>query len=95
MENSKSVRGIHLHKSLSGEYIKEKSRKPIGGCDMNERVMNHVLKIDQHQPFTTNAVQRLVDYVKPEFLVHEFMYSSMEEWSQRLWYKNALARGKD
>lgn len=77
------VRGVHLHKSLSGEYIKQNQCRKIEKYDMTQ-IMNHVLKIDQHQPFATNEVQRLIDYIKPEFLVHEFMYSSMEEWSQKI-----------
>lgn len=90
----KYVRGIHLHKSLSGEYIKKSKFTKTEKFDMNE-VMNHVLKIDQHQPFTTSTVQRLIEYIKPEFLVHEFMYSSMEEWSQKVMaQKAALAQGE-
>ena len=77
------VRGIHLHKSLSGEYMKQGAWSEAGNYDMGE-IMNHVLEIDQHQPFATSEVQRLIEYVKPEFLVHEFMYSSIEEWSQKI-----------
>lgn len=88
------VRGIHLHKSLSGEYMKRSLCGKIEKYDMGE-IMNHVLEIDQHQPFTTREVQRLIDYVKPEFLVHEFMYSSMEEWSQKIkMQRSALQQDK-
>lgn len=88
------VRGVHLHKSLSGAYIKKSRCIKMEKYDMAQ-VMNHVLQIDQHQPFTTSAVQKLVDYIKPDFLVHEFMYSSMEEWSQKIMtQKNALKQGE-
>ncbi|WP_378954907.1 sugar phosphate isomerase/epimerase family protein [Pelosinus sp. sgz500959] len=77
------VRGVHLHKSLSGEYRRESLCKQVEKYDMGE-IMNHVLNIDQHQPFSTSEVQRLIHEIKPEFLVHEFMYSSIEEWSEKI-----------
>lgn len=77
------VRGIHLHKSLSGEYMKQSLCRKIESYDMTE-IMNHILKIDQHQPFATSEVQRLINYIKPDFLVHEFMYSTTAEWSEKI-----------
>ena len=77
------VRGVHLHKSLSGQYMKQYHCNNLEKYDITA-IMNHVLKIDQHLPFATREVQRLIDYIKPEFLVHEFMYSSIEEWSQKI-----------
>jgi len=78
-----SVRGVHLHKSLSGEYVKNSRCNKTAEYDMAQ-IMDHVLHIDQHQPFTTCDVQRLIDCIHPEFLVHEFMYSSLDEWSQKI-----------
>ena len=87
------VRGVHLHKSLSGHYMRQSQCSKVKEYDMME-IMDHVLKIDQHQPFTTGEVQRLLEYIKPEFLIHEFMYSSMEEWSQKIMVqKAALMQG--
>ncbi|MDF2572367.1 MAG: Xylose isomerase-like barrel [Sporomusa sp.] len=81
----KYVRGIHLHKSLSGKYLKySRSSKPSTADYTMEEVMNHVLKIDQHLPFSTPEAQKIIDYVQPEFLVHEFMYKSMSDWEQKL-----------
>lgn len=82
---SKYVRGIHLHKSLSGKYLRHsRTCKPITDDYTMEEVMNHVLKIDQHLPFTTAASQKIIDYVQPDFLVHEFMYKSLSDWEQKL-----------
>lgn len=93
-EYQRYVRGVHLHKSLSGEYMKQSRCQKIEKQDMAE-VMSHVLKIDQHQPFATSEVQRLIDYIKPEFLVHEFIYSTIEEWSQKIMVqKAALKQGE-
>lgn len=79
------VRGIHLHKSLSGKYIRssQTSAQTKAQYSMQE-LMEHVLKIDEHLPFTTHAVRKIVDYVQPEFLVHEFIYNSMADWDQKL-----------
>ncbi|WP_371378706.1 TIM barrel protein [Sporomusa aerivorans] len=79
------VRGIHLHKSLSGKYLRHSQRaKPHKAEYTMEEVMNHVLKIDEHRPFNTAAAQQIVDYVQPEFLVHEFLYNSLADWEQKL-----------
>ena len=77
------IHGIHLHYSLSGEYIKRSREERVAKCTMNE-VMNHVLKIDQHLPFSTPDVGKLIDYIKPKYVVHEFMYTSLEDWSQKI-----------
>ena len=79
------VRGIHLHKSLSGKYLRVSQTNRDFKVKYNmEEVMNHVLKIDEHRPFTTSAVQSIIDYVQPEFLVHEFMYKNMTDWEQKI-----------
>ena len=79
------IRGIHLHKSLSGRYLRfsQKSKQHKAEYNMEE-IMNHVLKIDEHRPFTTSAVQQIVDYVQPEFLVHEFMHKSLADLESKL-----------
>ena len=82
-EYSSYVRGVHLHKSLSGEYMKQSLSQKTEKYDMTE-IMYYVLNIDQHQPFATSEVQRLIAYIQPEFLVHEFMYSTIDEWSQKI-----------
>ena len=79
------VKGIHLHKSLSGKYLHASQSTREFKAEYNmEEVMNHVLKIDEHKPFTTPVAQSIIDYVQPEFLVHEFMYKNMIDWEQKL-----------
>lgn len=36
-----------------------------------EIIGHHIISIDQHRPFTTDAAKRIVDTVEPEFLTHE------------------------
>ncbi|BBB91845.1 MAG TPA: TIM barrel protein [Methylomusa anaerophila] len=87
------VRGIHLHKSLSGKYLRhsQNSQHKAEYGEYGEyaeytmeEIMNHIFKIDEHRPFTTPAAQQIVDYVQPEFLVHEFMQKSLADWELKL-----------
>lgn len=70
------IKGLHLNKSLSGKYIKDalkKQLKPIGK-DYFEQFMNsysHILKIDQHKPFTSERINEVIEIINPEFVVHE------------------------
>lgn len=76
------IRGIHLHYSLSGEYV----RSITQGMPQARtgEAMQHVLNIDQHLPFSHKDVQQILAYVQPDYLVHEFMYSSRQQLSEYL-----------
>lgn len=70
------VRGLHLHKSLSGEYVEESGyRIPddyTGNYwDKYSRVYKHVLQIDRHEPWDDLAVGPLVRTLDPEWVNHE------------------------
>jgi sugar phosphate isomerase/epimerase len=77
------IKGIHLHQSLSGEYVKGSKGCPIPEYTMHD-LMSHVMKIDQHQPFSTPEVQRIIDYVQPDYLVHEFLQISRDDWGKKI-----------
>lgn len=77
------VKGLHLHYSLSGEYI-SKTRNTESPDLAIDQIMNHVMKIDQHLPFSTPEVQRIIEEVQPDYLVHEFLNTSMDGWVQKL-----------
>ena len=77
------IRGVHLHRSLSGEYSLS-SRWHTKEQYTFTDVMSHVMKLDQHLPFQTAAVRRIVEFVRPEYLVHEFIAESMADWEQKL-----------
>ena len=73
-----AIKGIHLHQSLSGAYVKQ-SRTRIPPVIEPAAAMAHVMKIDQHRPFSDSAAKAILESVQPEFLVHEFIVSSREE----------------
>lgn len=78
---------MHLHRSLSGAFV-QKVMAETQGEKMRplsfEEGYGYVSKVDRHEPFQTEAVRRLVQTVAPEFLVHEFLISSLAEWQQKV-----------
>lgn len=78
---------MHLHRSLSGDFVQrsmaqayEEEMRPLSF----EEAYGYVSAVDRHEPFRTDAVRRLVETVAPEFLVHEFLISSLAEWRQKV-----------
>ena len=72
------VKGLHLTRSLSGDYAERLHRgpSPFEGVDeFWERfgiAQSHVLQIDQHEPFEDPGVRRLFDWMSPDYMVFEF-----------------------
>ncbi|CUH94658.1 hypothetical protein P22_0724 [Propionispora sp. 2/2-37] len=80
------IKGIHLHCSLSGQYSKEsrqKANRAKRDYSMKE-VMDHVLRLDEHRPFSSAAVRRIIDCVRPDYVVHEFMQLSLQDWMDKV-----------
>jgi len=83
-QHREMIRGIHLHKSLSGIYVEQQNRHEIKPDYNTSDIMRHVLRIDEHLPFSNPKTQKILDYVQPEYLVHEFLYTSIADWSQKI-----------
>ena len=64
------IRGIHMSCSISGDYQRAHLGPPPAKITP-EIIGHHIISIDQHRPFTTDAAKRIVDTVEPEFLTHE------------------------
>lgn len=81
------VKGIHLSCSLSGAYQKATWGK-IPEIVNPSVIGNHIISIDQHRPFQTDAARRIVNTVEPEYLTHELFGRTygvpMEEVKQQL-----------
>lgn len=86
------IRGIHLHYSLSGAYVRCVRRDGLQLINLSE-VLGHIFKIDQHLPFCHIAAGQILEYVRPEYLVHEFMYSSRQQLSEYLNIQNKALEG--
>lgn len=78
---SRLIRGVHLHQSVSGPYVR--SHTGVLPTDLPEdyvqRFMvsyNHILKIDQHRPWTNQGVVKLLEQIEPQYLTHELSAST-------------------
>lgn len=76
---AKYVRAMHLHKSFSGEYVTANtgSVPPLGETYLERFAASysHILNIDTHQPWETDAVRRVIDRIAPDYLTHELSAS--------------------
>ena len=70
------VRGLHLHKSLSGEYTEAQGYRipdDLTGAYWQQysRCYRHILNVDRHEPWDDPAVGPLVRALDPEWVNHE------------------------
>lgn len=81
------VKGIHLHQSLTGDFVRQTAERyqEASGPLSPEACMDYVLTVDAHLPFRTEAARRIVETVCPDYLVHEFMPESLDDWRQKLY----------
>ena len=82
------IKGIHLHQSLSGEYVEGILRDPFPiKEDYFERFLDihdHIYKIDRHQPFRHPGIAPFIQNIAPEYLVLELISSDREEHARLL-----------
>jgi sugar phosphate isomerase/epimerase len=71
------VRTMHFHLSTSAEYRNtfEERPRPEGETAWKtmEAVYPHIMKIDQHRPFSSKRCLELVEAISPDFLTHEMI----------------------
>lgn len=79
----KYIKGVHLHQSLSGEYVKKNTGfLPDLPDDYWEKFSvgyKHILKIDNHKPFTNPKIKGLIERINPDYLVHELAAANKKE----------------
>lgn len=97
---AQAVRGVHLHYSLSGAYVKEhigELPEWWASADYAERTgycYNYVLRIDQHLPWTDKTILPTLARINPAYLTHEFNAGSRQERRQMVaQQKGLLKRG--
>ncbi len=85
-EVAKHIYGIHLHQSLSGSYTRRIMNEHKGEHQRLswQEAVDYVLQVDRHQPFQTNAARCIVELIRPEYLVHEFVQRSRADWEKKL-----------
>ena len=75
-ECAKYIKGIHLNKSLSGEYINSFKREFPKSASFADHY-RHITNIDQHKPFTETNLEKVVRKIQPDYLVHELFYNDL------------------
>lgn len=80
---SDEIYGMHLHQSLSGEYVEScRGVVPKLPEDYMQRYAEnygHVLKIDRHEPWTDPAIGGVIERIRPEFLTNELAAGTRKE----------------
>lgn len=83
------VRGVHLHQSITGEYV-ERTRGIIPGDFVGTyeqrfaRSYQHILQIDRHDPWDDPVVGDLVRHIAPEWVNNELSAASRAQRNDRL-----------
>lgn len=82
------IRGVHLHQSLSGEYLQNFARQvnwqEEGYVGRYGQTMRHLKKVDPHSPFVAAGVPALVQRIAPAYLVYELAHENRAQWQQVL-----------
>jgi hypothetical protein len=89
-ELRRTIRGVHLTRSLSAEYVTQTRALPSPPSakgsfwDRYRQAIEHVNRIDQHDPFDDPAIAGLFEVIDPAYVTYEFSYKSQEEWLEKI-----------
>lgn len=94
------IRSVHFQCSTSGAYQREHFfREPPSGFsslsygDQISLLMPMVAKLDEHRPFLNPWCKRIIDMINPDYLVHEFLSRTRDEFQEKIMaQKNTLKR---
>lgn len=95
---AKSIRGLHLTKSLSADYVRTTQEAPAPGLsgtfwERYGKILEHVQRIDRHDAFEDPAIRLIFDYVSPDFVTFEFGFANKAEWLKKIrLQRNALGQ---
>ncbi|MBQ3180603.1 MAG: TIM barrel protein [Firmicutes bacterium] len=83
-ELCRCIKGVHLHTSLSGEYVRacRAQTPPLPEGDIYRQFAEsyqHILRIDEHKPCRTAALRAVLDRIAPQYLVHELAAGTPQE----------------
>lgn len=87
------IKGMHLNQSITGAYVKtlisQRDAMPSDYEACSRACYEHVFQIDQHLPFITSEVRKLIEVIKPEYLTHELMSYGRSEHEIKLLMQRA------
>lgn len=88
------IRGVHLHRSLTGAILKETQAHPPKLAPTyaarSEQLFNYVFSVDRHEPFTCAGVKELVGRIAPDYLTYELISRDAEEHKRLLAAQRAV-----
>ena len=96
---AKTIKGMHLHQSLSAEYALAHTGFVPDDFPWDDPMAafsyayGHVLKLDRHQPWTYDGIARVVERVEPQFLTHELCGKYSDRIKAAEIQKDTLRRG--
>lgn len=72
----KYIRGLHLHQSLSGAYVRKNTGflppdLPRDSVEQYGVNYGHIQMIDRHEPWTIPEALSIVERLQPDYLTHE------------------------
>ena len=81
------IKGVHLHTSLSGEYVRacRSNPPPLPRGDVYQRFAEsyqHILRIDEHKPCRTAALRPVLQRIAPKYIVHELSAATPQAKSE-------------
>ena len=85
------IRGVHLHQSLSGEYVrrhvgpgKVPDPWPENYYDRLSGADGHLYQIDRHQPWHSPAIRPVLERIAPDYVVHELRNSGPADYLEQI-----------
>lgn len=89
--NKDLIKGMHFSCSLSGEYQKSSISSKYCIDDMRE-IFEHIAKIDQHRVFKEARLKEFIEYIAPEYLIHELFYDTMSQVQEYVKHEQSLMK---
>ena len=96
---AREIRGIHLHQSLSGAYVRNHTGSLPGNLPedyMARYSVNygHIQRIDQHLPWSDPAIIPVLAQINPKYVTHELSCGNRQQrWDAVCQQRELLLRG--
>ncbi len=90
------IMGIHLNSSLSGGYVKKCIDSGVGSNKDESffsrylELLGHISRVDRHIPFVDPSIRRVIDFIRPEYLVYEFLTDSLDQLGKYIDIQNRV-----
>ena len=92
------IRGIHLHQSLSGDYVRVHAGPgcippdwPENYYDRLSGAYGHLYQIDRHQPWHSETIRPVLERIAPEYVTHELRNSGPTDYLEKIRTQQAAA----